>query len=135
MRSRALMPALPSGAVVLRYAFQLVSFEPAALASELQCASAPSSPPRSAPLPLPWLVTKNVIGPPPPFFAACSLPFALSCACTGAAMPAEMKNAAATIAESFMRPPLEWDWEPKFAATGPTNKGRSIFRGRQVKED
>src|SRR5262249_17565164 len=41
---------------------QLVRVEPAALASERQCASAPSSPPKSAPLPLPTLVTKKVIG-------------------------------------------------------------------------
>src|SRR5215204_2706560 len=36
MRSRALTPASPPGAVVLRYAFQSVRFEPAALASALQ---------------------------------------------------------------------------------------------------
>src|SRR5882672_4318842 len=61
MRSRAFTPASPPGSVVLRYACQLVAFAPAALASALQCASAPSRPPRSAPLPLPTLVTKNVI--------------------------------------------------------------------------
>src|SRR5205814_9604770 len=106
IRSRALTPASPPGAVVLRYAFQFVRFEPAALASELQCASAPSRPPRSAPLPLPTLVTKNVISP-LPFCAPLSLPFALSCACTGNVMPAETRNAAATIAETetFIRPP------------------------------
>src|SRR5205823_10832371 len=65
MRSRAFTPASPPGAVVLRYAFQLMRLEPAAPASALQCASAPSRPPRSAPLPLPTLVTKNVISPPP----------------------------------------------------------------------
>src|SRR3954465_13123436 len=61
MRSRALTPASPPGSQVLRYARQLACFEPAALASALQCASAPSRPPRSAPLPLPTLVTKNVM--------------------------------------------------------------------------
>src|SRR5712691_8949093 len=60
MRSRASTPASPPGNVVLKYARQVVYFEPAALASALQCASAPSRPPRSAPLPLPTLVTKNV---------------------------------------------------------------------------
>src|SRR6185436_2615889 len=106
MRSRALTPASPPGAVVLRYAFQPVIFEPAALASALQCASAPSSPPRSAPLPLPVLVTKNVISP-PPFFAPFA--FSLSCAYPGAVMPAETRNAAATTVEIFIRPPVEWD--------------------------
>src|SRR5690242_6853827 len=61
MRSRALTPASPPGSAVLRYAFQLLCVDPAALASALQCASAPSSPPRFAPLPLPALVTKNVM--------------------------------------------------------------------------
>src|SRR5262245_55108297 len=61
MRSRALMPASPPGIVVLRYARQLVCVEPAALARAAQCASAPSSPPRSAPFPLPTLDTKNVM--------------------------------------------------------------------------
>src|SRR5581483_5977151 len=61
MRSRALTPASPPVSVVLRYARQLVSVEPAALASAAQCASAPSRPPRSAPLPFPTLETKNVI--------------------------------------------------------------------------
>src|SRR5712692_9986149 len=60
-RSRAFTPASPAGSHVLRYACQFVCFEPAALASALQCASAPSRPPRSAPLPLPALVTKNVM--------------------------------------------------------------------------
>src|SRR5215831_20726688 len=62
IRSRAFTPGSPPGSVVLRYARQLVRVEPAALASERQCASAPSSPPKSAPLPLPTLVTKKVIG-------------------------------------------------------------------------
>src|SRR5689334_20752374 len=61
MRSRALTPAAPPGSVVLRYARQLVCVEPDAPARAAQCASAPSSPSRSAPLPLPTLVTKNVI--------------------------------------------------------------------------
>src|SRR5216110_272073 len=61
MRSRAFTPASPPGNVVLKYARQFVCFEPAALASARQCASAPSRPPRSAPLPLPTLVTKNVM--------------------------------------------------------------------------
>src|SRR5262245_28346215 len=61
MRSRALTPAAPPGSVVLRYARQLVCVEPAALARAAQCASAPSSPPRSAPLHFPTLVTKNVM--------------------------------------------------------------------------
>src|SRR5262245_24659570 len=62
IRSRAFTPASPPGSVVLRYARQLVRVEPAALASARQCASAPSSPPKSAPLPLLTLVTKKVIG-------------------------------------------------------------------------
>src|SRR5262245_40520392 len=108
MRSRALTPAAPFGSVVLRYAFQLVRLEPASLARVLQYASAPSSPPRSAPLPLPLLVTKNVISP-LPFFA---LSF-LSCACKGAPMPAETRNAAATIAESFIETSDGVGGEPK----------------------
>jgi hypothetical protein len=36
-------------------------FDPAALASAAQCASAPASPPRAAPLPLPTLATKKVM--------------------------------------------------------------------------
>ena len=36
MRSRALTPASPPGAVVLRYAFQFVIFEPAAFAHLLE---------------------------------------------------------------------------------------------------
>src|SRR5215510_372503 len=62
IRSPAFTPASPPGSVVLRYARQLVRVEPAALASARQCASAPSSPPKSAALPLPTLVTKKVIG-------------------------------------------------------------------------
>jgi len=61
MRSRAFTPASPPGAVVLKYAFQLVLAAPAALASAAQCASAPSRPPRLAPSPLPALVTKKLI--------------------------------------------------------------------------
>src|SRR3989441_12492855 len=61
MRSRAFTPASPPGNVVLKYACQFVYAEPAALASAWQCASAPSRPPRSAPLPLPTLVTKTVM--------------------------------------------------------------------------
>src|SRR4029453_11306280 len=95
----------PFGSVVLRYAFQLVRLEPASLASALQCASAPSSPPRSAPLPLPLLVTKNDMSPPPPFFFAA---LSLSCAYKGAERPAEPRNPAATIAKRFMTPPGGW---------------------------
>src|SRR5215475_12636142 len=61
MRSRAFTPASPPGAVVLKYAFQLVLVAPAALASAAQWASAPSRPPRLAPSPLPALVTKKLI--------------------------------------------------------------------------
>src|SRR3954467_9563737 len=87
MRSRALTPASPPGSQVLRYAFQFACFEPAALASALQCASAPSSPPRSAPLPLPTLVTKNV----------------MSCACTAVLHSAA--SAAAAIVAFMGAPP------------------------------
>ena len=62
IRSRAFTPASPPGSVVLKYARQLVRVEPAALASERQCASAPSSSPKSAPLPLPTLVTRKSWG-------------------------------------------------------------------------
>src|SRR6185436_18841117 len=72
-----------------RYAFQFVSFEPAALARELQCASAPSRPTRSAPFPLPVLVTKNDIWP----LAADFFSAFLSCACA----PKASSNAAATM--------------------------------------
>src|SRR5437763_14785135 len=81
MRSRALTPASPPGSTVLRYAFQFECFEPALFASALQCASAPSRPPRSAPLPLPTLVTKNVM-------PACW-------ACTPAVRPSPVNAAAA----------------------------------------
>src|SRR5258706_599622 len=94
-RSRALTPASPPGSEVLRYAFQLLCFEAAALASALQCASAPSSPPRSAPLPLPTLVTKNVMSP-----LDAGLPFALSCACTP--LIAVTRMPAATITGNFI---------------------------------
>jgi hypothetical protein len=130
MRSRALVPASPPGWVVLRYAFQFVRLEPASLASALQCASAPSSPPRSAPLPLPLLVTKNVMSPPPPFFCAALsgllLLSDLSWACKGTEMADETRNAAATSAESFMRPPLGLG-EPNSAANRPTYEGRALF--------
>src|SRR5438132_12649187 len=95
MRSRALTPASPPGSAVLRYAFQFACFEPAALASALQCASAPSSPPRSAPLPLPTLVTKNVMSP-------LDFPFDLSYAWTGVA-EREADKAAAVHPLSLMR--------------------------------
>src|SRR5258708_276876 len=49
MRLRASTPASPPGNAVLRYARQFVCLEPAALATALQRASAPSSPPRSSP--------------------------------------------------------------------------------------
>src|SRR5213078_3441578 len=98
MRLRASTPWSPPGSVVLRYARQFVCLEPAALASALQCASAPSSPPRSAPLPLPTLVTKNVISPFDAPFA-----FALSCACAAPAMASV--TAAAINAVRFISPP------------------------------
>src|SRR6267142_1509879 len=87
MRSRAFTPASPPGSQVLKYAFQFTCFEPALFASALQCASAPSSPPRSAPLPLPALVTKNV----------------MSCAC---AAPAAKAKAAVMMMVPFMSAPL-----------------------------
>src|SRR5688572_10946345 len=59
IRSRALTAPAPC---VLRYARHTASPCPAALASAWQCASAPASPPRFAPSPLPTLVTKNDIG-------------------------------------------------------------------------
>src|SRR3954470_17731168 len=88
MRSRALTPASPPGSQVLRYAFQFVCFEPAALASALQCASAPSMPPKSAPLPLPTLVTKNVMSP-----LDAVLGLDLSCACAPVTASANAINA------------------------------------------
>src|SRR6185312_13544898 len=53
MRSRAFTAGLPSAAWVERYACQVVAVAPAAFASVAQCRSAPSMPPRSAPLPGP----------------------------------------------------------------------------------
>src|SRR5438309_2926518 len=61
IRSRAFTPASPPGNVVVKYARQFVYGEPAALASAWQCASAPSRPPKSAPLPLPRLVPEKVM--------------------------------------------------------------------------
>ena len=58
MRSRAFTAPSPC---VLRYARQVLVPAPAACASVWQCRSAPSRPPRSAPLPGPALVTKNVM--------------------------------------------------------------------------
>src|SRR3954447_1669983 len=61
MRSRALTAGLPSAAWVERYARQVLLPAPPAWASFWHCASAPSRPPRSAPLPGPLEVTKNVM--------------------------------------------------------------------------
>src|SRR5262252_6502187 len=61
MRSRALTACAPPVAWVLRYARQVLLPAPAPCASVWQCRSAPSRPPRSAPLPGPLLVTKKVI--------------------------------------------------------------------------
>src|SRR5690349_17734214 len=58
MRSRAFSAPEPW---VDKYACQVFDPAPAALASCWQCLSAPARPPRSAPLPEPALVTKNVI--------------------------------------------------------------------------
>src|SRR5688572_27342588 len=55
------MAPLPFKSVTLRYARQLRSPAPAAVASVWQCASAPLMPPKFAPLPLPVLVTKKVM--------------------------------------------------------------------------
>src|SRR4051794_985014 len=73
IRSRALTAGCPLAAVVLRYARHVRVAAPAApdaFASAAQCASAPASPPRLAPSPLPTLVTKKPIcvaaAPPPP---------------------------------------------------------------------
>ena len=65
MRSRALTAPgwFHIGDCVLRYARQVRLPAPAACASAWQWRSAPSSPPRSPPLPGPVLVTKNDIGP------------------------------------------------------------------------
>src|SRR4029450_4982312 len=61
IRSRAFTPGWPDAVDTLRYARQVWSPAPSAFANAWQCASAPLSPPRSPPLPLPRLVTKNVI--------------------------------------------------------------------------
>src|SRR3954463_16324496 len=61
IRSRALTAVAPSTAWVLRYARQVLPPAPAASARDWHCRSAPSKPPRSAPLPSPALVTKNVM--------------------------------------------------------------------------
>src|SRR5207247_1722471 len=58
MRSRALTACAPC---VLRYAFHVQLPAPAAAARVWQCLSAPSRPPKSAPLPDPTLVTKKLI--------------------------------------------------------------------------
>src|SRR5882724_6040303 len=99
MRLRASTPWSPPGKLVLRYARQFVAFAPAALASAAQCASAPSSPPRSAPLPVPVLVTKNVM------FACCA------CARGDTPAPAsatDPKIPAAAILENLIWPPSGW---------------------------
>src|SRR5439155_12314385 len=61
IRSRALMAGAPPAPCVLRYARQVRLPAPAACASDWQCRSAPSMPPRSPPLPGPALVMKNVM--------------------------------------------------------------------------
>src|SRR6478752_801844 len=62
MRSFAFTAGWPFAADVLKYARHTrVAGAPAALASAPHCASAPARPPRSAPLPGPALVMKNVI--------------------------------------------------------------------------
>src|SRR5215472_16863978 len=61
MRSRALIAGSPAVAPVLRYACHVWPPAPAEAARSWQCLSAPASPPRSAPLPTPALVTKNVM--------------------------------------------------------------------------
>src|SRR3954464_8661142 len=43
-------------------------------------------------------------------------------------MPAETRNSAATIAESFMKPPSGVRGSRSVAAMGPTNKGSRLFR-------
>src|SRR5580698_7132412 len=64
IRSRAFTAGWPLAACVLKYACQVLLplAAPAATASAWQCASAPASPPRLAPSPLPALVTKKLIG-------------------------------------------------------------------------
>src|ERR1700760_4991730 len=61
MRSRALIAGAPPSACVLRYARQVLLPAPAPAASDWHSRSAPSMPPRSAPLPEPGLVTTSVI--------------------------------------------------------------------------
>src|SRR5207248_4453899 len=109
-------PASPPGRAVLRYAFQFVCFEPAALASALQCASAPSSPPRFAPFPLPVLVTKNVM--------SCFSP-----PCCMAEHAANARVAAATSAVRFISPPQER------VVGAPTIAPRAPTEGRRAPPD
>src|SRR5215510_9993484 len=71
MRSRALTGPPCAPWLVLRYARQVLPPAPTACASCWQCASAPARPPKSAPLPGPALVMKNVML----FCCACPLPF------------------------------------------------------------
>src|SRR6266542_6461869 len=104
MRLRASTPASPPGAVVERYARQFVLLEPAVCASAAQCASAPSSPPRSAPLPLPTLVTKKVM-------SAC-------CACAVVLIPAlnttaETNQPAVGLFENLIQVPPRWKGQLK----------------------
>src|SRR4051812_35293774 len=61
IRSRALTAVVPPTAWVLRYARHVLPPAPAFWAKVWHCRSAPSNPPRSAPLPSPALVTKNVM--------------------------------------------------------------------------
>src|ERR1700722_10935276 len=61
MRSRALTGTLGGTELVLRYARHVLLPAPTAVASCWQWRSAPSSPPRSPPLPEPTLATKNVM--------------------------------------------------------------------------
>src|ERR1041385_5305130 len=58
MRSRAFTAPSPC---VDRYACQVLLPAPADAARSWQCLSAPANPPRSAPLPGPWLVTKKLM--------------------------------------------------------------------------
>src|SRR5215470_8703582 len=85
MRSRALTAWAPPTPWVERYARQVLLPAPAPCASCWQRASAPASPPRSAPLPEPALVTKNVMlgdcG------ACCACALALSPSVTSATEP------------------------------------------------
>src|SRR5258706_8068374 len=59
--SRAFTAGLLSAALVLRWARRVRLPAPAEAPSFWQSASAPARPPRSAPLPVPWLVTKKLI--------------------------------------------------------------------------